>query len=148
VQREHLSGLLAELARLGEARQAFLSEQTYAIYADELSAYELRDVRTALRALAREPKDRYETAFPRLDTLLQRVGQARDNRMFPPTPVRQFVPCGKCFPGGLVFVDVNGEPCDESESPNRTMGRCACYRAWEAEKRQAEARGADGGRDV
>jgi hypothetical protein len=137
VQHGHLSGLLAELARLGEARQASLSEQTYAIYAEELSGYELQDVRVALRALAREPKEKYEPAFPRLDTLLQRTDLARNDRMFPSAPIAPYVPCGKCFNGGYVYVGANGEPCDASASPNRTLGRCACYLAWAAAKQPA-----------
>jgi hypothetical protein len=137
VQPEYLSGLLAELARLGEARQASLSDETYAIYAEELSGYELQDVRVALRALAREPKEKYEPSFPRLDTLLERADLARNNRMFPPTPITPYVPCGRCFNGGYVYVDANGDPCDGSAAPNRTLGRCACYQAWSTAKQHA-----------
>jgi hypothetical protein len=143
VQPEYLSGLLAELARLGEARQASLSDETYAIYAEELSGYELQDVRTALRGLAREPKEKYEPAFPRLDTLLERADLARNNRMFP--PITPYVPCGKCFNGGYIYVDANGDPCDGSASPNRTLGRCACYQAWSEAKQKAEGRNDAGG---
>ena len=99
--------------------------------------YELQDVRVALRALAREPKPTYEPAFPRLDTLLERTNLARNNRMFPSAPVPAYLPCGKCFNGGFVYVDANGDACDASQSPNRTLGRCACYRAWEAAKQKA-----------
>jgi hypothetical protein len=138
VQPEYLSGLLAELARLGEARQASLSDETYAIYAEELSGYELQDVRVALRALAREPKEKYEPAFPRLDTLFERADLARNNRMFPSAPIPPYVPCGRCFNGGYIYVDASGDPCDPLKSSIRMLGRCRCYLAWYAAKQNAE----------
>jgi hypothetical protein len=76
-----LSGLLAELERLAEARHASISEQACAVYAEELSEYEFCDVCTALRALGREPIGQYEPAFPRLSTVLDGTLKALNERM-------------------------------------------------------------------
>jgi hypothetical protein len=127
-----------ELVRLGEARQTSLSEQAYALFAEELIEFDMRDVRAALRGLAREPKADYQKSFPDLGTLIERIQVTFKQRTLPP----QFIQCGECLPGGFVFVDAKGEPCDASESPDRRLGYCSCKRQWLAAKGEAEGMGA------
>jgi hypothetical protein len=122
-----------ELARFAEARQACLSDLTYTVYAEELSEFDMRDVRSALRELAREPKSDFQTAFPDLGTLIIRIRRAWKQR----SVVGEYVSCGRCFPGGWIYVDVNGKQCDPSQSPSRTMMLCSCKLKWLAASRDA-----------
>jgi hypothetical protein len=122
---EHLSALLRELTRLAEARQAHVNEQTYCVYAEELMLFEFSDVRNALRSIAREPKGKFNTAFPDLGTLIEEVRKETRLRM----SASRFVACGKCY-GGFVYVDLHGIPCEVHDSPNRSMKPCVCKGEW------------------
>lgn len=122
---EHLNVLLQELTRLAEARQAHVGEQAYCIYAEDLMSFDFSDVRNALRSVAREPKRKFNTAFPDLGTLIEEVRKVAKRRM----SANRFVECGKCY-GGFVYVDLHGNQCEVHESPNRSMKPCVCKGQW------------------
>jgi hypothetical protein len=147
VQPAHLSGLLAALARLAEARQASISEQTYTAYAEELSEYELCDVCTALRALGREPIGQHEPAFPRLSTVLERALKAFNERMYP--PVDTYASCeqngcvgegGMTLPRDSLFDLSAGEAAKEREKTAATCRNSILTLAREAVRCKALSR--------
>lgn len=115
------------------------------IYAEELLAFELCDARGALRKLARQPRDTYQTAFPNLGTVIEAVEACAQRRLNPPL-LRyegEYVSCGKHIIGDLVYVDGDGNPCEVGASDDRRLGTCPCKREWQANRDAWPARATD-----
>lgn len=95
-----------------------MSQQTFQAYVPELSEFDLRDVKDALRLIGIEPRGEYETTFPALGTIIGRVKEVQREREKP----KPFVPCGECH-NGLVVFEKDGYRFAES---------CQCKKDWKA----------------
>lgn len=133
-----MQGLLEQLARLAECRQASPSREALAIFAEELMDYELVDVKVALQELGRKPRGPYQPAFPCLGDVLSAVKSAeyKRTRFVFRRFEKPFVSCGKHISGDLIYVDSRGTPIkgDVNAFPDRRLATCPCVRAWEQEK--------------
>ena len=109
-----------ELACLAEARQTSISKETYDIYSRALIKFDVRDVLSAIRALAIAPRSDFQTAFPALGDIVERTKQAQKQRR---SSMRK--PCGLCVDGWVV----------NRRSPN-PISPCQCKLEYEAFKKE------------
>ena len=143
---QHLTQSLEELARLGESRQTVVSEATFRIYAEELQAFEISDIRLALRGMSRRPRGAFETAFPPLASVLGEVRSIAKERLLGPPPQRpichlEYKPCERkhIFTYDIYVHAGTRVPCND-DAPDRVVAPCECwfdyiraFRQWEHE---------------
>lgn len=147
-QKAFTKSCLAELLDLAECRQTTVSKETQKLYLRELMPYEIADVRTALRKMARTNRSQFETSYPTLGTILEQVARARYERIFgilPAQPARPvfdvpYVMCDrKHVLGHNVYVNAAGDPCEPHESPKRLLAPCKCWWEWIKLQREWES---------
>jgi hypothetical protein len=123
-RNEHLKLLIDLLGDLATRRQAAgVDENTLKIYANDLLAYELDDVRAVLTRLGREPREPFKPSFPEIGIILEHLDKLALARRRTSLPER----CEKCIDtSGWIPATAKGIPCEYSSSEYKGMIRCPC----------------------
>jgi hypothetical protein len=68
------------LAKLAIRRQAAISEDTYLVYSEDLSPYDIQDIAKALDMIGKKPRMEFETSFPEVGLILAEVKRVAKQR--------------------------------------------------------------------
>lgn len=128
------------LILLAEARQTTLTEAAKELYVRQLKSYDSRDVEKAIQEMATEPRGSFQSAFPDLGTIIQRVIQVRESR----TNKGKHQSCGHCFSGYLIFNE-DGTPHHRVRDHGKDTyaKECRCLVEWRGTDRKAVAAGVE-----
>lgn len=107
------------LAELSIRRQADVSKETYAVFAEDLMPFPIDDVRQACKNIGSTPRQQGEKAFPEVGTIIaecERVGRMRR------TNSDRRAKCPYCCDGMTFVVNALGqsiaiEACRECSGP-------------------------------
>jgi hypothetical protein len=97
--------MVKALSRLSVQRQAEVSDETFAVYADSLRDFQAEDVRSACESIGREPRKSFEKPFPEVGVILEECRRQQSMRS---RTVSRFKACGNCIDGMVRVFNEQG----------------------------------------